>query len=74
MKILPGETVFHRVAFLQQFIVVIPHKKGNRKGKDFDVSYNLFIGQLYFFLRSASIIATFVRPGKTRRGESGENS
>ena len=38
----------------------------------FDDSYNLWSGWLYFQRRSATIIATFVRPGKTQPEESGD--
>ncbi len=39
---------------------------------DFDEPYNLFTTQLYFKRRSGTIIATFVRPGKTHTAESGD--
>ena len=53
-------------------LVVIHHKKDQYNQYNFDVSYNLLIGLLYFYERSATIIATFVRPGKTQMAESGD--
>ena len=52
--------------------MVIHHKKDQYNQYNFDVSYNLLIGLLYFYERSATIIATFVRPGKTQMAESGD--
>lgn len=51
--------------------VVIPYKKAKCKLKNFDESYNLSSCELFFYKRSGTIIATFVRVRKTRTAESG---
>lgn len=53
--------------------LVIPYKKVKVKQGKFDDSYNLYLAWLYFLRRSATIIATFVRPGKTHVAESGDH-
>ena len=49
-------------------------KKAGEDDGNFDVSYNLLAGRLYFYERSGSIIGTFVRHGKTRLAESGDSA
>jgi hypothetical protein len=53
-------------------VVVIPYKKCKEEEWNFDDSYNLLGGWLFFVKRSGSIIATFVRLGKTHFAESGD--
>ena len=72
MQSLLGGTEFHRGGFFDGYLVVIPHKKEECKENEFDVLYNFCVDRLYFLHRSGSIIATFVRHGKTQEAESGD--
>ena len=53
-------------------MLVIPYKNSKSIERNFDYSYNLLNSWLFFAKRSGSIIATFVRPGKTYLAESGD--
>ena len=54
--------------------VVNRHKKQDGNKGKFDKVHNLSAYVLYFISESGSIIATFVRPGKTQQAESGESA